>query len=73
MTDSLWDVELVDEELTITFDLQPSESIEELLQNVEFAISNTKGGEWANKYWKDIKEVLLRKYVKKSEIPVKKG
>jgi len=73
MTDSLWDVELVDEELTITFDLQPSESIEELLQNVEFAISNTKEGEWANKYWKDIKEVLLRKYVKKSKIPVKKG
>lgn len=73
MTDSLWDVELVDEELTIKFDLQPAESIEELLQNVEFAISNTKDGEWANKYWNDIKVVLLRKYVKKSIIPEKKG
>ena len=35
MTDALWDVELVDEELTIKFDLKPAENIDELLTNVE--------------------------------------
>ena len=42
MTDALWDVELVDEELTIKFDLKPAENIDELLTNVEYAISTTK-------------------------------
>ena len=66
MTDALWDVELVDEELTIKFDLKPAESIDELLTNVEYAISTTKKGEWAHSYWMEIKTTLLRKYVKKN-------
>jgi len=73
MTDALWDVELVDEELTIKFDLKPAESIDELLTNVEYAISTTKKGEWAHSYWMEIKTTLLRKYVKKTQIPRKKG
>tara|TARA_R110002020_G_scaffold109744_3_gene253863 strand:+ start:2797 stop:3018 length:222 start_codon:yes stop_codon:yes gene_type:complete len=72
MTDALWDVELVDEELTIKFDLKPAESIDELLTNVEYAISTTKKGEWAHSYWMEIKTTLLRKYVKKTQIPRKK-
>ena len=72
MTDALWDVELVDEELTIKFDLKPAENIDELLTNVEYAISTTKKGEWAYSYWMEIKTTLLRKYVKKTQIPRKK-
>ena len=63
MSDSLWEVELPAEELSLNYQLT-SETADELLDNVRKVLLEETLSEWAYDYWSSVEKTLMKKYLK---------
>jgi cobalamin biosynthesis protein CbiG len=63
MSDSLWEVELPAEELSLNYQLT-SETADELLDNVRKVLLEENLSEWAYDYWSSVEKTLMKKYLK---------
>lgn len=63
MSNSLWDIELPAEVLSLNYNLS-SNTIEELLSNVRTVLKRDDLSEWGVEYWSSVEKKIMEKYSK---------
>jgi len=63
MSNELWEVELPAEDLELNYQLQ-SNTVDELLENVQKVLLREELSEWAFEYWSSVEKTLMEKYLK---------